>query len=367
MSQNADANQAFKNQFQGVHVSDCNFIGVDLAKSSFQIHRASKTGKVLGRKQLNRTKFAEFLATSPKSTIFMEACGGAHYWARKARSFGHDIKLIAPQYVKPFVKRQKSDAADAEAICEAGMRDNMLFVPVKAIAQQDLQALHRIRDMQVGNRTALYNQVRGLLLEYGIAIPKTMSALRKKLCEICTGLEEKSIGDLSPMMRQEMLLQWDEIKRVDEKIDEYDRKISSYAAGDDRCQRIMKVPGIGPITATSIVAAVGNAKEFRNSRQFSAWLGLVPRQHSTGGKTRLMGMSKQGNKHLRTLLIHGGRAVMMNTGKKKDPRSIWAEELKKKVGMNKAAVAMANKNARTVWALLTRQCEYKANYQRCNG
>ncbi len=344
-------------------MSDCNFIGVDLAKSSFQIHNASRTGKVLSRKQVNRVKFSELLATTQKSTIFMEACAGAHFWARKGQAFGHTVKLIAPQYVKPFVKRQKSDAADAEAICEAGMRENMFFVPVKTIAQQDLQALHRIRDMQVGNRTALYNQIRGILLEYGIAIPKSMSALRKKLSEISLGKDGDGKSDLSPMMRNEMLLQWEEVQRIDAKVDEYDRKIRTYATDDDRCQRLMKVPGIGPITATAIVAAVGNASEFRNSRQFSAWLGLVPRQHSTGGKTRLMGMSKQGNKHLRTLLIHGGRAVMMNTGKKKDPRSLWAEELKKKVGMNKASVAMANKNARTVWALLVKQSEYKSNYR----
>lgn len=344
-------------------MSDCNFIGVDLAKSSFQIHKASRSGKVLGRKKLSRNGFAEFLATTKKTTIFMEACASANFWARKAKAFGHEVRLIAPQYVKPFVKSQKNDAADAEAICEAGMRENMHFVPVKAVVQQDLQTLHRIRDMKVTHRTALFNQVRGILLEYGIAIPKTMSALRKKLAEIChDSIQVDSHGDLSPMMRHEMSLQWEEIKRVDQNVDEYDRKISAHADSDARCSRLMKVPGIGPITATAIVAAVGNATEFRNSRQFSAWLGLVPRQHSTGGKTRLLGLSKRGNKHLRTLLIHGGRAVMMNTGKKKDPRSIWAEKLKEKVGMNKAAVAMANKNARTVWALLNRQCEYDGNY-----
>jgi transposase len=344
-------------------MSDCNFLGVDLAKSSFQIHQASRTGKVLSRKQLNRLKFTEFLATSNKATIFMEACAGANFWARKAKAFGHEVKLIAPQYVKPFVRRQKNDAADAEGICDAGMRENMRFVPVKAVAQQDLQALHRIRDMQVGNRTALYNQVRGILLEYGIAIPKTMSALRKRLCEISLGVDLGRDGDLSPMMRDEMRLQWDEIQRIDQKVADYDKKIGFFATSDDRCKRLMKVPGIGPITATAIVAAVGNAGEFRSSRQFSAWLGLVPRQHSTGGKTRLMGLSKQGNKHLRMLLIHGGRAVLMNAGNKKDPRSIWADNLMKKVGMNKAAVAMANKNARTVWALLSRQSEYKPNYR----
>jgi transposase len=361
MSQNEDDN-FHSTSSRRVHMADCRFVSVDLAKASFQIHQATARGRVLRRMRKSRDKFKEFLATTPKATIYMEACGGSNYWARRATSYGHTVKLIAPQYVKPFVKRQKNDAADAEAILEAGMRQNMHFVPIKSIAQQDLQTLLRIRDLRVGTRTAYFNQVRGILMEYGIVVRTGMSAVREKLVEILTASQDVGFGDMSPAMKQELKVLWEDLKQIDQQVNEYDRKISAYTEADDRCVRLMKIPGVGPVTAAAIVSAAGNCVDFRNSRQFSAWLGLVPRQHSTGGRTRLMGLSKQGNRHLRTLLIHGGRAVLMNTGNKKDPRSLWAESLKKKVGMNKAAVAMANKNARTVWALLHRGTEYQQNY-----
>lgn len=335
-------------------------MAVDLAKSSFQIHIANKNGKVLQRLKKTRKSFLSFLVKSESSLIFMEACGSSNYWARKAMSLGHEVKLIAPQYVKPFVKRQKNDSADAEAIFEAGCRENMNFVPVKSVQQQDIQSLVRVRDLHVGQRTALSNQVRGLLHEYGISIVKGHKNLRESLAYI-TGSDAPE-EDLTSMTVDLVRGLYERLKELDDLVSSYDHQIEQLTQSNEQCQRLQKVPGIGPLTAASLVAAVGNASEFKNSRQLSAWLGLVPRQCSTGGRTKLVGLSKQGNKHLRTLMIHGGRAVLINAGKKKDPRSQWAEKLKQKVGTNKAAVAFANKNARTVWAILTRQEEYDPFY-----
>jgi transposase len=339
-------------------------IGVDLAKSSFQIHEASVTGKVLGVKKLPRSKFPNYLAKLPKATIYMEACGSANFWARKAQSFGHEVRLIAPQYVKPFVKRHKTDAADAAAIVEAGTRAHMNFVPVKTVAQQDVQTILRIRQRHVETKTQIMNQVRGLLGEYGIAILKGHSPLKEAIASHLA--EDSGIDaphDLSEIMREELRRFQEELSTVDQRIKDYDKKIERLTAEDDRSKRIMSLPGIGPVTAAAIVSSIGNANDFQNARQLAAWVGLTPRQHSTGGKQRILGISKAGNRSLRTLLIHGGRAVLMNAGKKKDSRSKWAVELKARVGMNKAAVAMAHKNIRTVYALLKHGGEYDENFK----
>ena len=338
-------------------------IGVDLAKASFQIHIATKTGRKLKSLKLTRAKFSEFLATSEKGVMFMEACGSSNFWARRARRFGHDVRLIAPQYVKPYVKRHKTDAADAEAIVEAGLRENMNFVPIKTTEQQDLQAIRRMRDLEVTTRTAMMNQIRGLLAEYGVAIAQGHSALRKALLECLNEESELSKNsDITPLMR---ILVWraqNNLAETDAKIAVYDKELEEAAQSDDRCKRIMTIPGIGPITAGALVAQIGDARDFKSARQLAAYIGLTPKQHSTGGKVRLMGISKAGNKDIRTLLIHGGRAVMMNPGKKKDSRSRWAVSLKERVGMNKAAVAMAHKNIRTVYALLRKGDTFKDNY-----
>jgi transposase len=346
-------------------MNEFRIVGIDLAKSSFNIHECTSRGGHAIRSKKTRSQLSSFLAKMPQTIVFMEACGGANYWARKAQSFGHTVKLIAPQYVKPYVKgRQKNDSVDAEAICEAGSRDNMRFVAVKSVSQQDQQLMHRIRRRYVENRTALYNQMGSILLEYGIAARKGMSHLRKVVASVTSGDDaDIDSGDLSPMMKGELTLLLEEAKNLDKKIDEYDKKIATMVEQDDRCMRLMGLPGVGPITASAMVAAVGNASEFKNSRQLSAWLGLVPRQQTTGGKTRLLGLSKTGDKYLRMLLIHGARAVLMNAGKKSDPRSLWAEKLKARVGMNKAAVAMANKNARTIWSILSRGIDYDPNYR----
>lgn len=335
-------------------------MAVDLAKSSFQIHVADKRGRVLQRLKKTRRSFLSFLVKSEPSLIFMEACGSSNYWARKAMSLGHEVKLIAPQYVKPFVKRQKNDSADAEAIFEAGCRESMNFVPVKSVDQQDIQSLVRIRDLHVGQRTAVSNQARGLLHEYGISVPKGHKSLREALARLTGDLVlEEDLTAMTVRLIRDLYLRLQELEKA---VASYDRQIEHITLGNEQCQRLQKVPGIGPLTAASLLASIGDASEFKNSRQLSAWLGLVPKQCSTGGRTKLLGLSKQGNKHLRTLMIHGGRAVLINTGKKKDPRSQWAEKLKLKVGTNKAAVALANKNARTVWAILTRQEDYDPFY-----
>lgn len=339
-------------------------MAVDLAKNSFQIHVGDQNGKVLKRTKMSRSGFALFLQKSLKSRIFMEACGSSNYWARKAQSFGHEVKLIAPQYVKPFVKRQKNDSADAEAIFEAGCRKNMNFVPVKSVAQQDIQSLIRIRDMHVGQRTALSNQIRGLLHEYGISIAQGHGNLKRTLIALINSETPDSyLEDLTPFTIALMRDLSEKLQNLEDSVKKYDSQIEELTKSSETCKKLLKIPGIGPLTAASLVAAIGHASEFSNSRQLSAWLGLVPRQNSTGGRTKLLGISKQGNKYLRTLMIHGGRAVLINTGRKKDPRSLWAEQLKQKVGTNKAAVAMANKNARTVWAILRKGGEYDPLYE----
>ena len=339
-------------------------IGVDLAKASFQVHKATQAGRMIKSIKLSREKFSEFLAKEEKTTIFMEACGSSNFWARKARNYGHEVKLIAPQYVRPYRKRHKTDAADAAAIVEAGTREHMNFVPVKTIQQQDLQSIRRIRQLEVETRTALMNQIRGLLAEYGIAIPKGSASLRKALKECgIEGQGEEIVHDLSPTMKRLLKGLQSRFRSIDARVTEFDKEIERAAQLDERCKRIMTVPGVGPITATAIVSQIGDAREFKSGRQLAAWMGLTPKQHSTGGKVTTLSISKAGNKDLRTLLIHGGRTVMINLGKKKDKRSEWATSLKERVGMNKAAVAMAHKNARTIFALLRHQTEFCDNHK----
>ena len=339
-------------------------VGIDLAKTSFQIHEASGRGRALKSKKVSRAKLPEYLTKLPKTTIYMEACGSANFWARKAQASGHEVRLIAPQYVKPFVKRHKTDAADAAAIVEAGTREHMNFVPIKSVAQQDIQSILRIRERHVANRTQLMNQIRGLLAEYGIAIGKGHKALRVCLTKLVVErTSEVHSHDLSPLMLDEVEQFIAELKRIDETINSYDQKIEGLSKSDERCARLKSLPGVGPVTAAALVSSIGNAQDFRSARQLAAWVGLTPKQHSTGGKSRLLGISKAGNRGLRTLLIHGGRAVLINTGKKKDKRSQWAADLKERVGMNRAAVAMAHKNIRTVYALLKNGSMFEENYK----
>ena len=330
-------------------------IGLDLAKRYFQVHGVDKQGKVVLKKKLSREGVLSFFGNLPPCLVGMEACGGSHYWAREIGKFGHTVRQINPQFVKPYVKSNKNDANDAEAICEAVSRPSMRFVTTKSIEQQDIQALHRIRDRLVGNRTALANQTRGLLLELGIAMPQGIRHLRTMLPIIIedldnnqTLLEKDYLSDL-----------YSELVELDEKVAVYDAKLAAICKQSAECMRLLKVPGIGPLSATAIVAAVGQAKEFKNGREFSAWLGLVPRQNSSGGKTKLQGISKRGDIYLRTLLIHGARAVAYRVSSGKDARSEWLRAVCDRRGMNRAVVARANKTARIVWAVLAKGEDYK--------
>jgi transposase len=335
-------------------------VGIDLAKKIFHLVGTDTTGKIVWRKQLARHALLPFMAQLPPVTIGLEACGGAHYWARQLRHQGHRVKLMAPQFVKPYVKSNKNDMRDAEAIAEAVMRPTMRFVPIKDVDQQDLQALHRVRERLIGERTALINEVHGLMHEYGIVMPNGVSKFRQAVVE-----KLESEKDKLTALSQEMfgkLVQ--EFVALEEQIASYQEKLDTLAKTHPECQRLMTIPGIGPITATALVAAVGDVGVFKNSRQFAAWMGLVPKQHSTGGQHHLLGISKRGDRYLRKLLIHGARATLRWVERRTDKRSQWIRGLLKRRGWNRTAVAVANKNARIVWALLSRGGVYSETARR---
>jgi transposase len=330
-------------------------VGIDIAKNVVCIHGVDARGYVVVKKRLARQKVLPFMAQLPACLIGMEASGGAHDWAREFTQLGHTVKLMAPQFVKPYVQSQKNDPNDAAGICEAVERPRMRGVPVKSLPQQDVQALHRIRERQITARTALINQIRGLLTEYGIVIPQRASQVRHKLPMV---LEDAENG-LTATAREWLHALAEELQALDQRIAATDQQIERVFEADEACQRLAQLPGIGPLTATALVAAVGDATEFKNGRQFAAWLGLVPRQHATGGKTTLLGMTKRGNGYLRTLLIHGARAVLRVVDRKTDTRSRWLQGVKARRGMNCASVAQANKTARVAWALLAKGDRYR--------
>ena len=331
-------------------------VGIDLAKRVFHVIGMDERGKIVLRKRLTREALLPFLAQLAPVLIGMEACGGAHYWARRWREHGHTVKLIAPQFVKPYVKSNKNDPADAEAICEAVTRPTMRFVPIKEIEQQDLQALHRARERVVKARTALVNEIRGLLAEYGIVLPQSVTQFRNGFLATLEA-EHAKLTSLS----QELFGQlYEEFGALEKRLADYTAKLEAISAAHPVCQRLETIPGIGPLTSTAMVAAVSDVTHFQNGRQFAAWIGLVPRQHSTGGKPRLLGISKRGDVYLRTLLIHGARATLRWIGLKTDRRSQWVRGLIDRRGKNKAAVALANKNARIAWVLLKTDAVYMA-------
>lgn len=332
-------------------------IGLDLAKAVFQVHGADERGRTVLKKQLKRAQVPAFFANLTPCKIGMEACGSAHYWARKLMAMGHDVVLIPPQYVKPFVKRNKNDAADAEAICEAVIRPNMPSVPVKSVEQQAILSLHRARQGFVKARTAQANQIRGLLAEYGFAIPQGIGHIAKRVPEIVEDGANELPGNFRLLIQRLV----DHLKELDRQVGELEREIQQWHKGNPLSQKLAKIPGIGPITATAMIATVGDARQFENGRQLAAWLGIVPKQHSTGGKARLLGISKRGDRYLRTLLIHGARAVVRIAERKADAES-WIKRLLSRRNKNVAAVALANKNARTIWALLAHDRDYEPDY-----
>jgi len=332
-------------------------LGIDLAKQSFQLHGVNEQGQTVMRKSLTRKKLTAFIANLAPCLIGLEACGGAHYWVRVFEHFGHNVKMMAPQFVKPFVKSKKNDAVDAEAICEAVQRPSMRFVPAKGVEQQDIQSMHRIRSQAVARRTALSNQIRGLLMEYGVVIPKGISYVRK---EIPLVLEDAG-NELSFLFRELLHDLYKEMIHLDERVKTLENKLKTICRQNEDCQRLLSIPGIGLLSATAIVAAISDVSVFKSGREFSAWLGLVARQHSTGGKPTLLGISKRGDSYLRTLLIHGGRTVVRVADKYQDKRNQWISNLEHRRGKNISAVAVANKNARIAWALLSNKTTYQVS------
>jgi transposase len=334
-------------------------IGIDLAKNMFQIHAVDERGKTVLKKQLKRDQVAAFFVNLPPCLVGMEACGSAHHWARKLEGFGNTVKLMAPQFVKPYVKTNKNDAADAEAICEAVARPNMGFVPIKNIEQQSVLALHRVRQGFVKARTAQANQIRGLLGEFDLIIPQGIAHIAKRVPELIEDASNELTGSFRLLVQRLM----DHLKELDKQVGELEVQIKIWHRASEASCKLEMIPGIGPITASALVASVGNAKNFDDGRQLAAWLGLVPKQHSSGGKSTLLGISKRGDSYLRTLLIHGARSVIFRAQQKTD-KSSWLHKLLERRNPNVAAVALANKNASIVWALPANDRNFQADYAR---
>lgn len=332
-------------------------LGIDLAKQSFQLHGVDSKGHVVLRRKIKREEMILFVSNLPRCEIIMEACGTSSHWGRKFQAMGHRVKLIAPQFVKPFVKSQKNDRNDAEAIVEAGTRPSMRFVAIKAKWQQDIQALHRARRRTIRGRVALVNQTKGLLGEYGV----TISEAGEKFKQQCLGYIEDANNDLTSAIR---LIVSENLREYDfliEQIKTFDKELKLLAKSSEECQRLLEVPGVGYLGATAFVASIGDPKTFKNGRQVGGWLGLVPRQHSTGGVAKLLSITKRGDPELRAILIHGARAVLLSLlrTRKQDRLSLWAMKLLEQKGWNKASVALANRMARIMWHILNYKVEYR--------
>ena len=332
-------------------------IGIDLAKNVFAVHGVDENGKaVLIKPRVTREQLPALITQLPPCLIGMEACTGAHHWGRLFRQYGHTVKLIAPKFVTPYRmsgKRGKNDAADAAAICEAVTRPNMRFVPVKEEHQQIILTLHRTRQGFVEERTAIYNRLRGLISEFGIVLPQKVSCLRREI-----GLHLEDLPGYANLCVGDLLAHAD---RLDTLIDEYDRRIAQSARENARSKRLMQLPGIGPTTASALLASLGGAHEFDNGRQVAAWIGLTPGQYSSGGKARLGRITKAGDSYLRSLLVMGARAILSGLGDKQDRFSRWARNLVERRGYWKAVVAIAAKNARLAWAVLRYGEDFRLN------
>jgi transposase len=301
----------------------------------------------------------EFFAKLPPCLVGMEACGSAHHWARVLQTHGHTVRLIAAQFVKPYVKSNKNDVADAAAICEAVSRPHMRFVPVKSVEQQAVLAVHRARQGFVKARTAQANQIRGLLAEFGLIIPRGLWLIRQRVPAMLD-----AAGDAVPLAFRHLIERLlDHLKELDRQVGEFEVQIKAWHRSSEMSRRLEQIPGIGPLGATALVASIADAKSFSNGRQLAAWLGLVPRQNSSGGKQKLLGMSKRGDVYLRTLLIHGARSAILAAQRKARTDDSWLGSLLRRRHVNIAAVALANKNARTIWALMAHDREFQADYQ----
>lgn len=329
-------------------------LGVDIAKNVFQLHGVNGNGRVVLKRRVMRDQLLTVMAQIAPCTVVVEACTGAFYWARKFEALGHQVKLISPQYVKPFVRRQKNDGNDAEAICTAARQPHIPFVPRKSVEQQDIQALHRARQRMVNHRTAVVSQIRGLLLDRGFAFAKSITRARRAIPEILAD------RDKTAMARETIAELYDLFRDLDRRIASFDKKIDAVFRNNEACQRIARIKGVGAKTATAVVAAIGDGSEFKNGRHLAAWVGLVPRQFSSGDRKILMGVSKRGSQHLRSLLVHGARSVVRTAPNKTDPTNQWVNQLRQRRGFNRATVAVANKNARIIWAVLRSGEAYRA-------
>jgi transposase len=334
----------------GTTMKDISVLGIDLAKAVFQLHGNDEKGKCILRKKLRRNQLLHSIEAMNKCVIAMEACSSAHYWGRKFVAAGHEVRLIPPQFVKPFVKSNKNDTADAEAIAEAAVRPNMHFVPLKTVEQIELQSMLRVRQRLIKNRTALSNQMRGLLYEFGIVFKKGINQLRILAPDLISGKES---SELTMAGRATLADLHSELLEIEEHLRVIDIRIKKDGEKNESVARIQEIPGVGILTAVAISCAAGDAKVFKNGRQFAAWLGLVPKHQGTGGKNRTLGISKRGDPYLRSLLVHGARSALLRAPLRTDQLAVWASKLKENKGWNKAAVALANKNARIIWALLT--------------
>jgi transposase len=321
-------------------------VGIDLAKNVFSLHGVDALGRTVLRRTVRRDRLSETVASLSPCLIGMEACSGAHEWGRRFQRHGHTVKLMAPKFVAPYRKSDKNDGNDAEAICEAVTRPSMRFVPVKSTEQQALLAVHRVRQGFVVERTALINRLRGLMSEFGVVLALRSVTVRRQAAQAAEQLPELARGAIGDLLEQ--------LRVLDERIAKYDKQIEAQARLSEPARCLMQIRGIGPTTALAIVATVGDAREFKNGRQFAAWIGLVPAQHSTGGKSRLGHISKRGDAYLRNLLVQGARSVLQTAGAHQDRISRWALELQQRRGYYRALVAIANKNARIAWALLAK-------------
>lgn len=324
--------------------------GVDLGKNLFHVVGLDERGAVVQRVKFRRDTVLAFFTRASPSLVGMEACPGSQWLARKLQAMGHTVRIVPAQFVKPFVKSQKNDTIDAEAIAEAVTRPTMRFTQVRTTEQIDLQALHRIRDQLVRSRTRLINQARAFCLEYGVAIRQGTGVFRSDLPRVLAD----DTNDLTPAMRVMLSELFEDVERVDQRIASATRQIEALADREDRARRLMTIPGIGPLAATALLAAVGDGHQFRRARELAAWLGLTPREHSTGGKTTLLGISKRGNRYVRKLLVHGARSCVTHLNRTRDGIGHWLDALQNRMHVNKVTVALAAKIARIAWAVLTR-------------
>ena len=334
-------------------MTDHSLVSIDLAKTVFQVCQFSDGNKILSNKKVSRKKLSQQIAQLLPTTIAMEACYSAHYWGRTFEQYGHTVKLVPAQHVKPFVRGSKNDANDAVAIGEASRRPNMKFVPVKTTEQQDIQSLHKIRDRFVGHRTRISNQTRGLLSEYGlVARPgfKALKALIQKALESDT---------LSGLFKEELASIYEEFMDLSERLERINNKLKVIADQHPLCRLLMTIPGIGFVNATALFAAIGDGRQFETARDFAVWMGLTPQQYSSGTKSFTGKITKRGNRYLRKQLVHGARALMYKTKGKDDKLSVWINDIRERRGAHKACVALAHKLARIIWAVLSKREGFK--------